>query len=197
MGSLFLLRSFCEQAAAGLVRAFPVHFVPLQSNSTQFNVHNSRAATENCMKCDISPQTSHQSEILHSLIFICIHMSKLLYEYKSCVLAIDNHCCWESPITCQDIYIYWKDFQSITPRSRVRWVCLSPLQHSHIRLSLVCLCFNICKRYQTWTHFVTKNFFFNSCCLIRKFEKLNYHMHHLLLDWTFVFFLFWFRSLLT
>ena len=38
MGSLFLLNSCCEQAAAGMIRVFPVHFVPLQSNSIQCNV---------------------------------------------------------------------------------------------------------------------------------------------------------------
>ena len=29
VGSLFLLNNCCEQAAAGMLRAFPVHFVPL------------------------------------------------------------------------------------------------------------------------------------------------------------------------
>ena len=57
VGSLFLLNSCCEQAAAGMIRVFPVHFVPLQSNSTQCNIHDSRAATENCMKCGISYET--------------------------------------------------------------------------------------------------------------------------------------------
>ena len=69
-GNSVSLSSYCEQTAAGMLRAFPVHFLPLQSNSTQCNVHDSCAATENCMKCDISPQMSHQSEILHSLIFL-------------------------------------------------------------------------------------------------------------------------------
>ena len=32
-------RICCEQAAAGMLRAFPVHFVPFQSNSTHCNVH--------------------------------------------------------------------------------------------------------------------------------------------------------------
>ena len=92
MGSLFLLSSCCEQAAAGMLRAFPVHFVLLQSNSTQFKVHDSRAATGNCMKCDISPKTSHQSVILHSLRFIiaagldgifayCLQSGALLWDY--------------------------------------------------------------------------------------------------------------------
>ena len=44
----------CEEAAAGMLRAFPVHFVPLQSNSTHCNVHGSRTAPENWVKCDIS-----------------------------------------------------------------------------------------------------------------------------------------------
>ena len=53
------LTSCCGQAAAGMVRAFPVHFVPLQSNSTHCNVHGSHAAAENCMKCGISYETEH------------------------------------------------------------------------------------------------------------------------------------------
>ena len=57
MGSLFLPNSCCEQAAAGMLRAFPIHFVPLQSNSTQCNMHDSHVATENCMKCGISYET--------------------------------------------------------------------------------------------------------------------------------------------
>ena len=51
------LTSCCEQAAAGMVRAFPAHFVPLQSNSTHCNMHGSRAATENCMTYGISCET--------------------------------------------------------------------------------------------------------------------------------------------
>ena len=47
-------RICCEQAVAGMLRAFPVHFVVLQSNSTQCNMYGSRAATENWMKCNIS-----------------------------------------------------------------------------------------------------------------------------------------------
>ena len=46
VGSLFLLSSCCEQGAAGMLRAFPVHFVPLQSSSTQPNVHDSHADRE-------------------------------------------------------------------------------------------------------------------------------------------------------
>ena len=57
VGSLFLLNSCCGQAAAGMLRVFPVHFVPLQSNSTQCNVCNSCVATENCIKCGISYET--------------------------------------------------------------------------------------------------------------------------------------------
>ena len=53
-GNCVSLSSCCEQGAAGMLRAFPVHFVPLQSNSTQFNMHDSHSATENCMKCGIS-----------------------------------------------------------------------------------------------------------------------------------------------
>ena len=38
-GKFVSLSSCYEQGAAGLVRAFPVHFVPLQSNSTQPNMY--------------------------------------------------------------------------------------------------------------------------------------------------------------
>ena len=47
-------RICCEQAAAGMLRAFPVHFVPFQSNSRHCNMHGSCAATENWMQCGIS-----------------------------------------------------------------------------------------------------------------------------------------------
>ena len=53
----FLLSSCCEQATAGMLRAFPVYFVPLQSNSIQYNMHSSHVATENCMKCGLSHET--------------------------------------------------------------------------------------------------------------------------------------------
>ena len=77
-------RICCEQAAAGMLRAFPVNFVVLQSNSTHCNVHGSRAATENCMKCNISPWdeppkwNSSLLDILeycefHALAFIMIY----------------------------------------------------------------------------------------------------------------------------
>ena len=68
-GKFVSLSSCCEKVTAGMLRAFPVHFVPLQFNSTPCNVHSSHVATENCIKCGNLPQTSHQSEILHSLIF--------------------------------------------------------------------------------------------------------------------------------
>ena len=43
-------------------------------NSNLWEVYfSSAAAIENCMKCGISPQTSHQGEILHSLIFFLLH----------------------------------------------------------------------------------------------------------------------------
>ena len=57
VGSLFLLNNCCEQAAAGMLRAFPVYFVPLKSNSTQPNVHDSCADTEDCIKCGFSHET--------------------------------------------------------------------------------------------------------------------------------------------
>ena len=57
VGSLFLLSSCCKQATAGMQRGFSVYFVPLQSNSTQCNMHSSHVATENCMKCGFSYET--------------------------------------------------------------------------------------------------------------------------------------------
>ena len=63
-GKFFLLNSCCEQAAAGMLRAFPVHFVPLQSNSTQPNMHDSHADTENCMKCGFSYETDFLGKLL-------------------------------------------------------------------------------------------------------------------------------------
>ena len=67
VGSLFLLNSCCEQAATGMIRVFPVHFVPLQSTSTQCNIHDSRAATQNCMKCGISYETDFWSHFIQFL----------------------------------------------------------------------------------------------------------------------------------
>ena len=55
--NLASLSSCCEQAAAGILRPFPVYFVPLQSTSTDCNVHDSHAATENCMNCGFSYET--------------------------------------------------------------------------------------------------------------------------------------------
>ena len=56
-GKFVSLSSCCEKAAAGMLRPFPVNFVPLQSNSTDCNVHDSHADTENCMKCHFSYET--------------------------------------------------------------------------------------------------------------------------------------------
>ena len=41
---------FFLSAAMGMLRPFPVHFIPLQPNSTQPNMHDSHAGTENYMK---------------------------------------------------------------------------------------------------------------------------------------------------
>ena len=56
-GKFVSLSSCCEKAAAGMLRPFPVHFIPLQSNSTDCNVHDSHADTENCMKCGFLYET--------------------------------------------------------------------------------------------------------------------------------------------
>ena len=56
-GKFVSLSSCCEKAAAGMLRSFPVHFVPLKFNSTQCNVHDSHADTENCMKYGFSYET--------------------------------------------------------------------------------------------------------------------------------------------
>ena len=42
-----------------MLRPFPVHFIPLQSNSTQPNVHDLHADTENCMKYGFSYETDY------------------------------------------------------------------------------------------------------------------------------------------
>ena len=64
VGSLFLLNICCEQAVAGMLRAFPVHFVPLQSNSTQPNMHDSHADTKNYMKYGFSYETDILGKLL-------------------------------------------------------------------------------------------------------------------------------------
>ena len=56
-GKFISLSSCCEKAAAGMLRPFPVHFIPLQFNSTQPNMHDSHADTENCMKYGFSYET--------------------------------------------------------------------------------------------------------------------------------------------
>ena len=49
-GKLVSLSSCCEQPAAGMFRAFPVHFVPMQWNRKLCNIHGSHVAPENvCM----------------------------------------------------------------------------------------------------------------------------------------------------
>ena len=58
-------RICCEQAAARMLRAFPVHFVLVELNSSHRNVHSSRAATENCMKCNISLKHSFEQIIVN------------------------------------------------------------------------------------------------------------------------------------
>ena len=63
-GNFVSLSSCCEQAAAEMLRAFPIHFVPLQSNSTQPILHHSHADTENCMKCGISYETDFLAKLL-------------------------------------------------------------------------------------------------------------------------------------
>ena len=68
-GKFFLLNSCCEQVAAAMLWAFPVHFVPLQSNSTQPNMHDSHADTENCMKCGFSYQTDFLGKLLWTETF--------------------------------------------------------------------------------------------------------------------------------
>ena len=53
----FSLAAVVSKLAAGMLRPFPVHFVPLQSNSTQRNVHDSHADTENCTEYGFSYET--------------------------------------------------------------------------------------------------------------------------------------------
>ena len=56
-GKFVSLSSCCEKAAAWMLRPFPVHFISFQSNSTQSNMHDSHADTENCMKYGFSYET--------------------------------------------------------------------------------------------------------------------------------------------
>ena len=46
-GKFVSLSSCCEQPAAGMFRAFPVHFVPMQWNRKLCNMHDSHVAPEN------------------------------------------------------------------------------------------------------------------------------------------------------
>ena len=78
-------RICCEQAAAGMLRAFPVHFVPLLLHSTHCNVHGSCAATENCMKCVMLLW----NRFLGKLLWIEVFNDLRQYVY----------CAWEPHIT--------------------------------------------------------------------------------------------------
>ena len=49
--------SCCEKAATGMLKPFPAHFIPMQSNSTQHYVHDSHVETENSMEYGFSYET--------------------------------------------------------------------------------------------------------------------------------------------
>ena len=80
-------RICCEKEAAGMLRAFPVHFVPFQSNSRQCNMHGSCAATEICMKCGISLKHSF-GQILWIAIFQADQPEICLHAPKCCMLTV-------------------------------------------------------------------------------------------------------------
>ena len=85
-GNSISLSSCCEQAAAGMLRAFPVHFVPLQSNSTQLSVHDSHGDTKNWMKYGFSYETDFLGKLLWIETFqwnqpeICVE-SRSIHQY--------------------------------------------------------------------------------------------------------------------
>ena len=81
-GTLFLLNSCCEQAAAEVFRAFPLHFVQLQSNSRQFNVHDLCAATENCMKCGFLYETFQMCTVAQAY---CLNLKAVKMCTAKCV----------------------------------------------------------------------------------------------------------------
>ena len=56
-GTCFSSTAVVSKLLLGCSGAFPVHFVPLQSKSTQPNVHDSHADTENCIKCGFLYET--------------------------------------------------------------------------------------------------------------------------------------------
>ena len=135
MGSLFLLNSCCEQAAAGMLRAFLVHFVPLQSTNTQCNMHDSHAATENCMKCGISHISGH-------ILYNFLHQ----YNLKSVNGADINqnvhvnaepNAAWEPHVNLDSLTIHpvsqrkWSKFHLKIPARESQHILQSNLSQTH------------------------------------------------------------------
>ena len=92
------LSSCCEKATAGMLRPFPVHFIPLQSKSTQPNMHDSHADTENCMKYGFSYETDCwrnycEERFWMNLDILCRCRSlTMVYLTECCMLTIHgNH----------------------------------------------------------------------------------------------------------
>ena len=81
-------RICCEQAAAGMLRPFPAHFVLLQSNSTHCNMQGSHAAAE-------SYEMWHfmWNRLLGILLWIffkfLLHLSSMSNVYGSHTVALD------------------------------------------------------------------------------------------------------------
>ena len=121
MGTLFLLNSCCEQAAVGVFRAFPLHFVQLQSNSRQFNMHDLHAATENCMKCGFIYETFQMCTCLLLQPEICENVYG-----KMCMVAHTYCFNLKSVKMCKVAHTYCSNLKSVkTCMVKCVW---SPLQ---------------------------------------------------------------------
>ena len=73
-----------------LLRAFPVYFVPLQSNSTQCNMHSSCVATEHCMKCGFSYETDCWRNFCEESFWINLD---ILCRCRSLTMVDLTECC--------------------------------------------------------------------------------------------------------
>ena len=129
---------------AGMLRAFPVHFVPLQSKFTQCNVYGSRAATENWMKCNISLKHSFGQIIvnfkqINLKSVYCVHRyTKMLHVnrvrephvtqiwhsflQKMIKIPLGNPCMWVTTLSTLNLvintFISWgKIFKQINMKS--------------------------------------------------------------------------------
>ena len=102
--NLASLSSCCEQAAAEMLKAFPVHFVPLQSNSTQFLKENYQNSTWKSLY--VSHNTSN-SQICHKYIHIMAWKNQKRKQKATCGKFVSPQqllwasCCWDAQgISC-------------------------------------------------------------------------------------------------